>query len=224
MAQYTQKHLYEKWAGYAYLICMISSIMAGIFIRQALSYPQPALALMNNQIPLFLATALDVINAVGILLIAAIFFHFLKIRFPIFSTLYLSLRLIETALCIVIAFVPVFSIYILSKGTLIIDSTTLSLNVAFQLRDVYWAYIYPLIYISSGLLFYYMLLKTKLLPKYISIWGMMGLIGVFISLFMPAIKLIPGLLMITNEIYIGFYLIYKGTHGQFLPLKSLIDQ
>ena len=73
------------------------------------------------------------------------------------------------------------------------------------------------IYCFGSTLFYYLLYRSKLLPRFISVWGLVGIVGIFthtvLSIFgyhtgnwMYIIMMPMGL----NEIFLGLWLIFKG--------------
>jgi len=75
-------------------------------------------------------------------------------------------------------------------------------------------YIVTIFFGIGALLFYFMLYSSCLVPKYISLWGIIATIGILLTMLIPitAIQPILGLPIILNEIYLGIYLIIKGFH------------
>jgi hypothetical protein len=67
----------------------------------------------------------------------------------------------------------------------------------------------------SASMFYYLLFKTKLLPRFISIWGLIGVVLLFIEIMSNIFDhslggIIIMLPMGLNEIFLGIWLIVKG--------------
>jgi hypothetical protein len=62
------------------------------------------------------------------------------------------------------------------------------------------------------------LYRTKLIPRFISVWGLVGAITVLTTTMLdifalsvgPAIGLVLGLPMLLNELFLGVWLIIKG--------------
>ena len=78
----------------------------------------------------------------------------------------------------------------------------------------------------SALLFYYLLYQLKLVPRFISVWGLIGAVliltwnlllifGVSVS-----IGMILALPMILNEIFLGIWLIAKGFNPSAIASES----
>ena len=71
-------------------------------------------------------------------------------------------------------------------------------------------------FISSAFIFYYLLYKTKLVPRYISIWGAVAIFALFIKTILSFFGLIFPILdimlilIITNEIFLAVWLMVKG--------------
>ncbi|WKY43996.1 DUF4386 domain-containing protein [Eubacteriaceae bacterium ES2] len=209
----------EKVAGIMYLICMFTSIGGGMMIDQIFSETNIFQAVSEQSSMLVAASGLEIINALGVLAIAVSFNVILKEKKPAMATGYLCLRSMEAAFCLLISFIPMVAFWLLRSGDLA-NSNGLIRNLLLM-RDVFWAYIYPVIFISGGSFFYWMLRETKIVPAYIANWGLLALIGVLVAMFMPDIKMIPGILIIANELYLGVYLLIKGIKAEKLePLIS----
>jgi hypothetical protein len=82
-----------------------------------------------------------------------------------------------------------------------------------------WAFQMVSITLGLGaLLLYTMLYRSKLIPRFISVWGLIGAITVLTTTMLdifalsvgPAIGLVLGLPMLLNELFLGVWLIIKG--------------
>ena len=197
-------------AGVMYLLCMAASIGGGLLISDVVGRPNVVSAVSGEKAMLAWSAVLQLVNAFGVMAIAAAFWAPLKEKMPATATGYIALRTIEVALCIVIAFLPVFMIQLVGAGDAAYGDIKALLNLLLAVRDIYWAYIYTVLFCSSGALFYWMLYKTALVPRYIAVWGLVALVGVLAVLFMPSIKGVTAILIVTNEIYLGVYLLVKG--------------
>ena len=203
-----------RFAGVMYLLCMAASILGGLMINGVFDTPDFINNVSEKKMTLIAGTALELMNAFGVMGIAAAFWAPLKEKMPATASGYFGLRSIETALCIIVAFIPVLLIQLTAQQVDVSSSVKFYADMLVVVRDVYWAYVYAIIFFVSGLLFYAMLFKTGFVPKYISVWGIVALFGVLAAMFVPSIKFIPGLLIILNEIYLGFFLIFKGLQIQ----------
>jgi hypothetical protein len=89
-----------------------------------------------------------------------------------------------------------------------------------------------MIVVSLGaLMFYYLLYQSSLIPRFISIWGLIGaplsLAGGLIAIFgyragasMPTSTMILGLPIMLNEILLGILLIVKGFNPSAIASQS----
>lgn len=110
--------------------------------------------------------------------------------------------------------------YLVSKyleGVLMIIAGTVFLFASIQpVRDVIYNSIHLYIFIASGFLFYYLLYGSKLVPRFISIWGAAGIFALLVStvlkLFSMQYVVIDYflVLIITNEIFLAIWLMTKG--------------
>ncbi len=200
---------YSRAIGSMYIICMITSILAGSLLDKMFNHSDVLQHLNEKTSLLVFVTVLDLINAFGVLIIATCFYILLKNHASAISLLYLLLRSIEVAFCIIVSYLPIGVIVHLNQSGLDAESSLNWISQVLLLRSVFWDYVYPILFSFSGLLFYSTLYKTRLLPRYISVWGLIALIGVLFSLLIPDMKIIPGLGIITNELYLGFYLLLK---------------
>ncbi len=199
-----------RFAGVMYLLCMLASISGGLIVSGIIDQPDFINKVLDAKWTLIAGMALELVNALGLMGIAAAFWVAFKDKMPATAAGYLSLRSIEVALCMITAFIPIILIQLAGQRADLFGDIGYFANRLVMARDIYWAYVYPVIFFISGSLFYSMLYKTVLVPKYIAVWGMVALLGVLAAMFAPSIKYLPGFLIITNEIYLGIYLIARG--------------
>ena len=209
MVEKTNKRCYEISAGTMYLICMITSIVGGLLIEHVIANENLLQTLENSSMVLVTATILELINAFGVLVIAVSFFIMLKKLKPALAISYLIIRSIEAAFCIGISFLPLISLSCLKIPNASAEQQIMWINYLLLIRTTFWAYIYPVIFVLGGAIFYSLLYITRILPRYIALWGLLALIGVLMAILTPEFKMIPGILIITNEIYLGFNLLIK---------------
>lgn len=84
------------------------------------------------------------------------------------------------------------------------------------LRDAIYSSVHTYVFILSALAFYILLYRTEIIPRFISIWGVLGIFASIISngfhLLSMNIPLIDFLLVliITNEVFLAIWLFVKG--------------
>jgi hypothetical protein len=98
-----------------------------------------------------------------------------------------------------------------------------------------WAFeMVGLVFAVSALMFYTMLYRSTLIPRFIAIWGLVGATFVLVSFLAnafdltlsPGLELILGLPMLLNELFLGLWLIVKGFNSPSIvsePLKTVLN-
>jgi hypothetical protein len=72
------------------------------------------------------------------------------------------------------------------------------------------------VFIISAFMFYFLLFKSELVPRYISIWGALGIFALLVSTLLKLVGIQYALLdyflvlIITNEVFLAFWLMIKG--------------
>jgi hypothetical protein len=168
------------------------AVFVGILIMVA--YGVLASSLTQLRIIVMLA---DVVSGLAVIGIAILMFPLFKnINKPI-SQSYLILKYAEGILMII--------------AGLIFLSTPLQ-----YIRDAIYNGVHIYVFIISGFMFYYLLHKSELVPKLISIWGALGTFTLFVSTFLKLANIQYSVidyflvLIITNEVFLAVWLIIKG--------------
>jgi len=84
------------------------------------------------------------------------------------------------------------------------------------LREVIYENIHIYVFIISAFIFYYLLFKLEIVPKFISIWGAAGIVALLTSTLLHLANLNYPLidyllvLVITNEVFLAIWLMVKG--------------
>ncbi len=166
------------------------AIWVGIFIL--LAYVVLVNTLTDSKL---LVTSLEVISGLAVIGIAVLLFPILKTFNKKLTKWYLSLKFVEGLLMVVAGF--------------------LFLSLSLAARDsIYLVHTY--VFIVSAFMLYWLLYQSRIVPRYISIWGMIAIIILLIvnsievagvnsiiltSLYAP---------IILNEVYLAGFLIFKG--------------
>jgi len=110
--------------------------------------------------------------------------------------------------------------YLISRfieGILMIIGGVIILNPSLEsYREIIYSDIHIYFFISGALFFYILFYRTQVIPRFISIWGILATIILFvitiIKLFGVNSTILNALLlpMILNELFLAFWLIIKG--------------
>jgi len=168
------------------------SVLAGIFIIAA--YGILASEFTHSKIIVMFADAISGLAVIGI---AILLYSFFKPVGRKITNSYLFLKLMEGSLMI-------------AAGLLF------TINYTQHLRDWIYNGIHEYVFIVGSFIFYYLLLKSKIVPKFISVWGALGIFVLLISALLklaniqyPVVDYFL-ILIITNEAFLAIWLIVKG--------------
>lgn len=166
---------------------------------------------------------------VGVLILAA--YSMLTYTFTSNTTLGVITDLISgfAVICIPVMMFPIFNTgnnkmiyigYLISRiieGLLMVVGGLLLLSPSLaDYREVIYSDIHIYFFIAGALLFYILLFRTKVIPQFISIWGILATFMLFaatiIEIFAGTSTLLDVLVlpMILNELFLAFWLIIKG--------------
>lgn len=167
----------------------LRAVLVGIFILVA--YGVLAGFLTKSKMIVMFA---DVISGLAVIGIAVLMYPLFK-RYKLISRSYLVLKYAEGVSMII-------------AGVLLLTSATL--------RDVIYKNFHIYVFIISGFMFYYLLYKSSVVPRFISIWGVIAMFALTVSTILGLIGihyvLIDYLLalIITNEVFLALWLMIKG--------------
>ena len=157
--------------------------------------------------------------------------------FPIFKKYnealalgYVGFRIIEATILVLAAIIPL-SLIALSQEYVKAGAPDAShfqtLGASFLATRAHLAGLILVIFFGLGaLLFYYLLYQSKLVPRFISVWGFIAIVLVLIWNLLEAFGIsvsagmILALPMILNEIFLGIWLIVKGFNSSAIASES----
>ena len=204
-------------AGSLFLIAMICSLLGGGLLESIIKAQDYLTIIPVNKNVIFLGVFLEFINGIAVIGIAVTLFPILKQNNESIALGYVGFRIIESIFCIVSAVIPL-SLIKLSKEYLITETSVTSYfhslgNFLIETRKDLAELLIPVFFGLGALLFYYLLFKSKLIPRFISVWGFISALLILTLIFFEAgiiINMIFVLPIILNEIFLGIWLIVKG--------------
>ena len=169
-----------------------TAIIVGVLILLAYS-----LLGSDNPDAKILGMFLEVISGLAVIAIAILMFPLFRPYNKTASFWYLVFRGIEGGLMIIAG------ILFLSHGPLLLEIRA----------GIYVGHAY--IFAVAALIFYYLLYQSKLVPRWISVWGVIAAILLILVNLLEVMGIIPGsmvlyLPIILNEIVLAIWLIVKG--------------
>ena len=206
-----------KIVGILFLTLMIVYTVGTLLIDPILNSPDYLVKASENKSNLLIGTLLELLNGVAYLGIAVLVYPiFKKFNEPL-ALLYLGFRIIEFSMQLISDLSPLFLITISQDfiTTNTQDTSSFQALGSVLLAQRFWAnQMVFLTYALGAIIFYYITYHLKLIPRFLSIWGLIGAPLVLINVILDSCAISPGvnlgLVMGVNEIILGIWLIVKG--------------
>jgi hypothetical protein len=168
------------------------AILVGVFLLVA--YGVLVSSITQSQILVMLA---DVISGLAVIGIAVLMYPLFKETNKQLSKLYLVLKYTEGASMIIGGVLFLFATLQYTRG------------IIYEGFHVY-------VFIISAFIFYYLFFKSKLVPRFISVWGALGIFALLLSTTLQLLNIsYPVIdyflvLIIANEVFLAIWLMVKG--------------
>ena len=204
------------FVGALFLIAMFTSLPGGILLESIISAPDYLISMSENVTKVKIGVFLEFINGLSVIGIGVLMFPIFKKHNEGMALGYAGFRIIEAVFYIGGAIIPL-SLITLSQEF----AQASAVNAAyFQIvGDSYIAeraqlagLLVPVFMGLGALLFYYLLYQSKLLPRFISVWGFIGAVLMLTANLLSvgaSIMMIFVLPLILNEIFLAGWLIVK---------------
>jgi hypothetical protein len=228
---------YRKTAifvGIFFLVGYVILLPGGFLIDSIIDTQEYLINISANCSKVIIGMFLEFINAAAVIGIAVLMFPLLKNKNEALALGYAGSRIVESAI-LVVGHIFLLLLIVLSQEYVKIenpDAPYFQTLGALFIADRGLTFRMVMIVVSLGaLVFYYLLYQSKLIPRFISVWGLIGaplsLAGGVISIFgyragasMPAPTMILGLPIMLNEIFLGIWLIVKGFNSSAIASGS----
>lgn len=207
-----------------FLIALIFNIIASNIYPPILNAPDYLAKVYPNKIPVTMGILLDFICAPAMILIPIILFPLFKMYDERIAIGYVVFRLSEGILFI---FLVINSLSLISLSQDYINSGAQSISYYQALgnsihAEIEWGtLLYIIVYAIGALMFYYLLYKSKLIPRWLSGWGLFAVVLLFVGALlyllgvfgtMPLMKVMPYFAppIGAQELVMSIWLIVKG--------------
>ena len=206
--------------GSLFLIAMVTSLVGGIWLETMISAPDYLITVSANQSQVIIGVLLELINCIAVVGIAVAMFPIFRQQNEALALGYVALRIIEGVILIAAVISPLLlirlSLEYLSAGAPDASTFQTSANLLLSARAYIAGLLVPIFFSLAALVFYYLLYQSILVPRFISIWGLIAVVLLLawnlletFGISVPA-GMIFGLPIILNEIFLGIWLIAKG--------------
>jgi hypothetical protein len=212
------------FVGIFFLVGYAILLPGGFLVDSIIGAPDYLFTISANSSQVILGMFLEFLNAAAVVGIAVMMFPLLKKKNEALALGYAGSRIVESAILVVSNIFVLLLIvlgqeyvkvgnsdaaYFQTLGTLFVAERGLTFRMV-------------MIVVSLGaLVFYTLLYQLKLIPRFISLWGLIGaplsLVGGMIAIFvyragasMPTPSMVLGIPIMLNEVFLGIWLIVKG--------------
>jgi hypothetical protein len=206
--------------GAFFLTAMVTYLLGASMIESFLIAPDYLAIVSENGTLVVFGVLLELTNCIAVVGIAVTIYPIFRRHNEAAAMGYVSFRIIEAALLVVAALSPLV-VLTLSQEYITAGAAdaasfqsmgTVLINARAHLAGVMLTTFFSL----GALLLYYFLYQTKLVPRWLSVWGLIAAVLVLTWNLLEAFGfsisagLIFGLPIILNEITLGIWLIVKG--------------
>jgi hypothetical protein len=203
---------------------------AFVFVEPILGDPNYLTLVSENRTQVVLGVLLELANGVAYIGIAVLMFSVLRQRFESMALWYVCFRIIEFVMQTLSDLGPLALLNVseefVNAGAP--DSSPFQALGTLLLAERAWAFQMVTISLVLGaLMFYYMLHQTRLVPRFISVWGLTAATAVIATAMLDVFGIEPGsleflgVLMLLNELFLGVWLIVKGFNSSATASDSV---
>lgn len=209
-----------SFVGLLFLIAMVTSLGGGLWVESFLDTPHYLVTVSTDSSQVVMGALLELINCIAVVGIAVLLYPILKKKTESLAMGYVGFRIVEAAILVAAVLCSLLLItlsqeYLAASGgdTAYFQSLGMLIKAA---RSNLTGLLTATFFSCAALLLYYFMYQTKLVPRFISIWGFIAVLlmltwnlfeafGISISA-----GIVFGLLIILNEIFLGIWLMVKG--------------
>ena len=177
----------------------------------------------QNRTTIIIGILIEFLGVLGLAFIPVLLFPVLKPHAEILARSYISIRLLEVVLLGIaqickLMLINVSQDYLSSGGT---DAAYFQDTGSLIKSALFWndsgGIIYLLVFVTGMFMLYPALYKSRLVPRWLSIWGLVAAVGMFLAVIVATFEILPiavalMLMMLTplQEVTMSIWLIIKG--------------
>ncbi len=206
--------------GVLFLTALATSIFGGGLIETIVGAPDYLETVSENETTVIIGVLIELINCAAVVGLAVMLFPILKHQNEALALGYIGFRVIE-AMILIVAVISPLTLITLSKEYVALGTadTAYFQTLGTLLTDArgHLTGLLTTVFFSLGaLLLFYSLYQSRLVPRFISIWGLIAVALVLAWNLLEALGIeinggmILALPMILDEVVLGIWLIVKG--------------
>ena len=213
-------HKISRVLGAAFLLQFITSVSSGLLLQPALITPgdisQTMITIANNASLMKANILMDMFTALGVIFLGAILYISLRGQSEKMALVALGFYILEGAL-LGASRAEAFSLLRISQEYVSAGQPayleTMG-NLALESMDFVGFTLHMLAFGLGGILFYYLLYKSSLVPRALSLWGLITLVpllfATLLAMFDVQVSQIVALPYFPFEFVIGVWILVKG--------------
>ena len=206
--------------GIAFLLQFVTSFSNGVFLKPALIAPgnisESMIKIANNPSLMRVYILVDMLTALGIIFLGAVLFLTVRKWNETIALVALGFYILEAAL-LAVSRLEAFSLLDMSLAYAAAGQPVLlqtMANVALGSMDFVGSTLHMLAFCPGGIIFYYLLYKSGVVPRALSLWGLITvlpcLIGTLLVVFGYEAPAFLYVLYMPFELVIGVWILVKG--------------
>jgi hypothetical protein len=206
--------------GVLFITAMVAGMLRYFLLDTILDAPDYLTAVSANENRVIIGALSFFINAVALAGIAIVIYPILKKHNESLALGYVGARIVEAVLFIV-AILAILTLFTLSQEFVNAGAPEISYfqtlgDLLLAVRHYAYNVVWPITLSLGTLMFYYLLYQSKLIPRWLSVWGLIGAILFPVPLGEGALVL-P---LVANEWVLVVWLIVKGFNPSAIASTS----
>lgn len=208
--------------GVAFLLQFVTSLSSGVFLQPALIVPgniSESMIRIANSAGLMQANILvDMLTALGVIFLGAMLFVTVRKQSEKAALVAFAFYILEAAL-LAVSKMATFTLLGASQEYVTAGQPAYLLTigtVAYESMDFVGGTLHMLAFCLGGILFYYLLYQSAVIPRGLSLWGLITvfpcLVGTLLATFGYEAPFIIYLPYVPFELVIGLWILVKGIH------------
>jgi hypothetical protein len=216
--------------GALFPIAMVTSLLGGVWLESTMGEPGYLAEISSQGTQVLLGVLLELVNCLAVVGIAAALFPLMRQQNEALAAGYLGARVIEVVVLSVAAISPLLLVTLgkeyLAAGAPDAAYFETAGALVMAARGHLASLLTPIFFSLGALLLYVFLYRSRLVPRFISVWGFiavaamftLNMVGAFgLSISAAMVFVLP---MILNEIFLGIWLLVKGFSTSAAPSEQ----
>ncbi|WP_025743518.1 DUF4386 domain-containing protein [Aquimarina pacifica] len=215
-----RKQTSVRIAGLLFLIQIITYIIGNqVFVSPVLYTPNFFEAIYQTADKLLIGAILEIVCGIAVVAISVLLYPTLRRYSERIAIWYVGFRISEFTIIIfskikMLSLIPLSKEYMNTEG--VPNEYLTILGTSILSEHTIAVCMVMIIFCIGATMFYYLLYRSKLIPRGISIWGLVGVLLVLIANIAQLSGIGLGMLIFVpmglNELFLGFWLLLKGFH------------